>query len=216
MTLEEHRLFHKRRERIARVKRILRWMPRRANVHRYPVLKWFAVAARKRSYLWSFRIKNVVPAIYAGCILSILPLYGVQLFLAVILAFALRANLPLLATLQFITNPVTALPVYFASFRIGRIVLNMFGISTPQLNIQEMQVLVEAVKAGEFGINIQYLLTIFGMTMLGGLILGIFLATIASTLYQLAAHEVTVSYNRLRTLQMARKKANQEEPSHPE
>ena len=48
MTNETNRLFEEKRRRIRRLKRWLRPLPRRANVRRYPVLNWFAIAARKR------------------------------------------------------------------------------------------------------------------------------------------------------------------------
>ena len=201
MTHEENRLHRQRRERIARVKRVLRWMPRRTNVHRYPVLRWFSEATRKRSYLWCFRVRKVVPSLYAGCILALLPLYGIQLPLAVALAFLLRANLPVLFSLQFITNPLTVLPCYFAAYQIGRVLLNLLGIESPHLNMGEMKVLIEALQAGNWGYNLKYLATVWSVTFLGGSVLGSFLATVASGVYRLAAYEVEVSYRRLKDLQ---------------
>lgn len=208
MNPEEDRLHRRRRGRIARVKRILRWMPRRTNIHRYPVLRWFAAAARKRNYLWCFRVRTAIPALYAGCILALLPFYGIQLPLAVGLAFLIRANLPILFSLQFITNPLTLLPAYFACYQIGRVVLNLFGIESPQLNMAEMKVLIDALRNGNWAINLKYLGAVWSMTALGGLILGTFTATLASVLYKLAAYEVSVSYARLKALQEKRSKAN--------
>jgi uncharacterized protein len=207
MIHEEQRLFRQRRERIARVKRILRWMPRRTNVHRYPVLKWFASAARKRLYLWSFRARAVVPALYAGTILALMPLYGVQMALAVLCAFALRANLPVLFSLQFITNPLTVLPAYFACFQIGRIVLNLLGIDTPYLNMAEMKIIMDALKAGQWAMNLKYLGAVWSITSLGAVILGTAAAAVASVVYKIAAYEVAVSYQKLKDLQHKRLEA---------
>jgi uncharacterized protein (DUF2062 family) len=204
MIHEENRLNRRRLERIARVKRVLRWMPRRTNVHRYPVLKWFAAAARKRSYLWCFRVKNAVPALYAGCILALLPLYGIQLPIAVGLAFLFRANLPILTTAIFITNPVTILPAYFACFQIGRVLLHVFGMQTPQLNMAEMKLLIDALEHNNWSMNLRYLATVWWITALGGIILGTSIATIASGIYKLAAYEVTISFNRLKELRRKR------------
>lgn len=213
MTTEEHRLNRLRHERIARVKRILRWMPRRSNMHRYPVLKWFARAALKRSYLWSFRVRAAVPALYAGCILALLPLYGTQLVIAVGLAFLFKANLPMLFSLQFITNPVTLLPAYYACFQIGKVVLDLFGIVGPALKMSEMKVLIEALRAGDWGMNVNFLVEVWAITFLGGVILGTSLATIAATLYKFGAYEVSVSYARLKELQQAR--SEKSGPSKP-
>lgn len=214
MTQEENRLHRQRHERIARVKRLLRWMPRRTNVHRYPVLKWFANAARRRSYLWSFRVGSAIPALYAGCILAMLPLYGIQLVLAALLAFALRANLPILASTQFITNPVTALPLYFAAYQVGRVIFNLFGWDSPHLNMAEMKALINALESGNWGYNIRYLLRVWLATSLGGCILGTFIASVLSGVYRLGAYEVEVSYRRLKVLQARRQAAAAARPGN--
>jgi hypothetical protein len=211
MTHEEDRLNRRRRERIARVKRILRWMPRRSNVHRYPVLKWFAKAALRRSYLWSFRVRAAVPALYAGCILSLLPVYGIQLPAAVGLAFLIRANLPILFSLQFITNPLTVLPAYFTSYQVGKVVLALFGVSGPHVNMAEMKAFLDTIRDGDLGVNLKYLATLWSITCLGSLILGVFLATIGAAVYKLAAYEVGVSYKRLKELQSRRHEAAERE-----
>lgn len=207
MTHEEDRLHQRRRERIARVKRILRWMPRRSNLHRYPVLRWFTKAALKRSYLWSFRVRAAVPALYAGSILALLPLYGIQLPISVGLAFLIRANLPILFSLQFIINPLTVLPAYLASYQVGKVVLNLFGISGPHVNMAEMRAFLDTINAGDLGVNLKYLATLWSITCLGSLILGIFLATIAAGIYKVAAYEVDASLKRLKELQQHRQEA---------
>ena len=207
MTHEEHRLQRQRRDRVARVKRVLRWMPRRATVHKYPVLRWFGEAARKRSYLWCFRLRAAIPAIYAGCILALLPLYGIQLPMAIALAFLLRANLPILFSAQFITNPLTALPVYFACYQTGRAIFHAFGAETPHLNMAEMKVLMESLQAGNWSYNLHYIGKVWGLTAIGGTIIGTFLASASSALYRLAAYEVTIFNERIRILQRKRTEA---------
>ena len=42
-------------KRIRRLKRWMRPLPRRSNIHNYPVLKLFAETAYKRAHLWSFK-----------------------------------------------------------------------------------------------------------------------------------------------------------------
>ena len=202
MTHEEHELHRQRHERIARVKRLLRRMPRRATMHRFPVLKWFSNSARKRSYLWCFRVKAVIPALYAGCILTFLPIYGIQVPLSIALAFLLRANLPVLVSLQLVSNPLTILPLYFSCYQIGKSILHLFSITTPVLNMAEMRTLVAAAEAGQWGLNLQYLLTVWGIISLGALVLGTFAASMASLAYRLAAYEVVVFNRKIRELQL--------------
>src|SRR3954462_5505511 len=75
-----------------RMKRVLRYAPRRAVFHRYPLIGRFAVAARRRAYLWSLKPRHVRPALYFGTILSLWPVMGIQLPLALLLALFVRCN----------------------------------------------------------------------------------------------------------------------------
>ncbi|MEY3000914.1 MAG: hypothetical protein RL648_1128 [Verrucomicrobiota bacterium] len=201
MTHEARRLNQQRHSRIARVKRILRWMPRRSNMHRYPVLRWFKSLTPKRPEIWSFRVKRVVPALYGGFVLSLLPLYGVQLPLSVILAWLIRANLPVFFSLQFITNPFTLLPIYFACFQVGRIFLALFGMEVGGISIQEMNGLILQVAEGSLWHQLYSIWKVWLVTAMGGIILGTFFGSISSAIYKLAAYEVNISYHRLKQLQ---------------
>jgi len=122
-----------RASRRRRVKLLLRYLPRRTNMHRYPFLKFFANSARKRPYLWSFNRKSVIPALYAGFILTFMPLYGVQIPLALGLAIIFRANLMILVGLQLISNPFTIVPIYLLDFWIGKHILDFFGFEMKSL-----------------------------------------------------------------------------------
>lgn len=120
---------------IKRRKRIRVWLkplPRRANVHRYPVVKWFADFAHKRPYLWSFKNAPVVRAIYLGSLLAYLPSYGAQILIAFGAAFLGRANLTILVGLQMITNPLSMGPIYFATYTIGNWLIKLMHINARQ------------------------------------------------------------------------------------
>lgn len=52
---------------------------------------------------------------------------GIQLPLATMAALILRCNLMVLGGLQFITNPLSAAPIYYATHQIGEFVLNQVG-----------------------------------------------------------------------------------------
>lgn len=212
---EEAQLRALRRERMARVKRVLRWMPRRATMHRRPVLKWFAKSARKRPYLWSFRVDAVVPAIYAGCILTMVPLYGIQIPLAVGLAFVLRANLPILVALQWVSNPLTIFPIWFSDYHIGRVSLQLIGAELPHLSIFEIRHLFRSVEGGSWVHNAAFVLKVASVTFLGGAILGSFVGSIGSLLYRMGAREAAVTLAKIHELQ-ARRLARQAEKTSEE
>jgi hypothetical protein len=54
---ETHRRAY--RLRLQRIRRLLKPLPRRANLSKYPVIRWFADAARRRPWLWSFKPAHV-------------------------------------------------------------------------------------------------------------------------------------------------------------
>ena len=118
-TLYDHEARKQKRIRIRRAKRFLRPLPRKATLHRWPVLKWFAETARKRPYLWSFRIREVSLAFYLGFVIAFLPIPGIQLILAFALAWALRANLPVIMGTQLVTNLATMWAIYPALALLG-------------------------------------------------------------------------------------------------
>lgn len=116
---------------IKRRKRIRTWLkplPRRANVHRYPLLNRFAAFAKRRPYLWSFKNAPVVRAIYLGSLLAFLPSYGVQILLGFVAAWFGRANLTLVVALQMITNPLTAGPIYLATYALGEKIIRILHL----------------------------------------------------------------------------------------
>lgn len=125
---ERHRQEEMVRKR--RVRRLLKLLPRRANLARYPVIKWFREIAGRAPYLWSFKPRHVLPAIYAGTVIAFLPLYGFQFLLAFGAALLLRANLTLAIGLQLITNPFTILPIFAFTGWLGLAIMDALGIGT--------------------------------------------------------------------------------------
>ncbi|MGJ8652298.1 MAG: DUF2062 domain-containing protein [Opitutaceae bacterium] len=194
MTADHSELNESKFRRIRRVKWWLRPLPRRATIHRYPVLKFFSKAARKRVYLWSFRVENAVPAIYAGCILTLMPIYGIQIPLSFLLAVLLRANLPILAGLQVISNPITVIPIWFAAYQIGRHFLSVLGVDVMRLDRDQVQMMLDNFTHGNWGDNLQPFAVVFGVTNLGAIIMGVFFGLIASFTYRIVAIRTAASY----------------------
>ena len=110
-----------------RLKRVLRLLPRRANVGRYPVIRRFAEVARSRPYLWSFKRQHVWPALYVGSVLAFMPTYGLQVFIALLAAVVVRANLTVMVALQMITNPLTLAPLYLLTHAVGQWLIERTG-----------------------------------------------------------------------------------------
>ncbi|MGE9295222.1 MAG: DUF2062 domain-containing protein [Puniceicoccales bacterium] len=215
---EKHK--HEYFRRIRRAKKWLRPLPRRATIHRYPVLGWFADTARRRSYLWSFRREDVVPAIYVGCILCMLPIYGIQVPIAFFLAILFRCNLMMMVGTQFITNPFTAGPLYLAACIVGLHIFYLFGTPIPGDNVFEFAQLITQNLTQAFlsivgphsmresmeqlseqtGMSLPEIVGLgFKATFVGGAILGYFIGFIFSLVYQFGARRASMKMIDLRT-----------------
>ncbi len=187
----------RKHRRIRRVKWLLRPLPRRTNVHRYPVLKWFAETARKRSFLWSFRVKYVVRAFYAGWVLTLLPVYGLQILIGVMLALALRANMMILVGLQLISNPLTVAPIWYFNYRVGEWILSACGSEAPPVISQTvahardlgvgffgtLKMLLDEIRSMDSGAIIELIGRVLTSTSLGGLLIGLIAGMISTRIY---------------------------------
>lgn len=160
------------RNRLRWVKWFLRRVPRRATVHRYRYLRPYAEQARRRHYLLSLKREAVQPALLFGMILAMQPLYGAQIPLAIFLAFRLRLNLPVFAGMQLVTNPFTAWPLYLMAYQLGRWLLLQMSVEVPQLSLGRFKGFFGDLFSGQWGENLEFLAQVFGVTSLGGFILG--------------------------------------------
>jgi uncharacterized protein len=173
---EERRHRDRRRARVSRLRWWLRRLPRRATLHRYPVIRHFAEAARRRPYLWSFELPGVRRAIYAGAIISFLPVFGLQLFVAFFAAILVRANLAVTFALQLLTNPLTIGPVYYATYRIG----------------------ISIIRTLEMGEGRTPMGTRFNALILGGIVVGLAVGLVLDVALRLSVWEAGVLRERLR------------------
>jgi uncharacterized protein len=181
--------------RIRRVKQMLKFMPRRAVLHKYPIVGRFAEMARKRAYLWSLKPESMRPALYAGSILSLMPVMGAQIPIALVLSVLLRANFMVLGGLQFITNPFTAAPIYLATHQLGSYVIQHVGFGEAPTSANPNESLLPLSEHHEIGSpgsaptpkapgRVRRIATAFNALILGGLISGAALGTLLDILYR--------------------------------
>ena len=172
--------------RFRRIRRLKKWMrplPRRSNIHRYPVLKWFAKTAYDRSYLWSFKGNAMVQALFWGIWIAMLPIVGIQMIVVFLLALIVRANLPLIVALQWISNPFTMAPIYFADYEIGLIILELFGVEYGRNKLLTAEFDWSSI---EFA-DLWELVDTLPPMMVGGSVVGISLGVLAVFLYKAIA-----------------------------
>ncbi len=200
-------LVQERRRRIRLVKKWLKHLPRRSNMHRYPVLRWFGHFAKKRTYLWSFRSREMMPAIFLGLLVALMPLVGVQMLVVTLLAlFLVRANLPVLVGLQWISNPLTMGPIYYADYKIGMAMLELVGLA-PELN----PILRPHYDWAHFKWrDLTGLVDTFPPMMLGGLALGSFVALIVVATYKFLAMRTKARYASTQQDETNKKKRSEE------
>lgn len=173
---ERHHLALLRRK--ARLRRVLRKLPRRANLARYPVLKWFAKHAKKAPFLWSFKRQNVIASLYVGSVLAFLPLYGIQALLAFVAALLVRGNLTVMVALQFVTNPLTIIPIYGLTGWVGVRMMDWMGIG------EHLHVALRTTHA----------------LFIGGVVVGLAFACVADLVWRLLAWEARLFRERLSLL----------------
>lgn len=76
---------------------------------------------------------RIALGVFLGFLVGWTPTMGLQIVIYLVLAYALRANRASGLLPVFLTNPITAVPLYFASWRIGRWILHPNGLSATQL-----------------------------------------------------------------------------------
>ena len=113
-----------------------------------------------------------------------LPIVSIQMFVVLILAVLVRANLPLIVALQWISNPFTMGPIYFADYKIGMEVLRLFGIP-----YQKNKFLRPDYDWSNFTYpDLLTLLDTFPPMVIGGSVVGIFLGVVAVFLYKISCN----------------------------
>jgi uncharacterized protein (DUF2062 family) len=191
--LERHQRAHHARR--ARLRRFLRALPRRANVRRYPIVRWFAEAAHKRPYLWSFKRASVVPALYVGSVIGCTPYPGQVLF-AVLAMLALRGNLAIAVALQFISNPFSFVALYGATYFVGYSTIEWFRPGTREF---QPTAALEKIAHGELA----GAWDVVGALLVGGLIVGLLVGFALDLVWRFAIWEAGVFKAKMQRLHSA-------------
>jgi uncharacterized protein (DUF2062 family) len=159
------------------VKKILRHMPRKASIHRYPILNKFATVARRRAYLWSFRVTEVVPAFYLGWIITFMPIpSAVQIVIAFFMALLCRANVMIATMLQLLSNPITFIPLWTITHRVGSAIVDVLGTENLRMLAGE--------NVGKVAHYSEWAIRGFATIILGAIVLGSIIGAICSEAYK--------------------------------
>lgn len=108
-------------------KALKRWLPDPHFVKNHKSLQFLGQLLHDPN-LFHLNRHSVSSALFVGLFVAFLPLPG-QMAIAALLAFLCRANLPISVILVFVTNPLTMAPMFFATYELGRWILDAPAIS---------------------------------------------------------------------------------------
>lgn len=110
--------------------KLKQWLPTPEKLRENRIMGWFAPFITDPR-LWQMNRGALTRAVYIGVLCAFFPLPG-QMPLAIIGALMFRANIPMAVALTWLTNPLTAIPVFWLAYSIGAFLLGepMIGIRT--------------------------------------------------------------------------------------
>lgn len=108
-------------------KLLKKWMPDPAKIKAQPGLHLLGSLLEDPNLLHLNR-HSISMAFFVGLFCCFVPLPG-QMLLAAVMAFYLRANLPVAISLVWISNPLTIPPIFYATYKLGSWVLQ-----TPEMD----------------------------------------------------------------------------------
>ena len=80
-----------------------------------------------RHEYWSFKGEALAKGLAVGLFVAFTPTLGIQMLLTCIVILFIPGNLPIALATCWLTNPITAVPVYMVEWRIGKFILGIFG-----------------------------------------------------------------------------------------
>ncbi|MDR2396896.1 MAG: DUF2062 domain-containing protein [Puniceicoccales bacterium] len=209
MDLHEQEWQAIRQNRLNRAKKWLRYLPKRSTFARYKFLRWFGDGLLKRRYLWSFKYEAVRPALYAGWILTLLPVMGAQTLIASILAVIFRANIMILVALQMISNPLTVGLLWPFEYKVGEKFLKLLdGSNQLGLNVTAREILGH----GSIGYKGACFLKITLAIVIGAIILGYICGAISCYLYKYFTQRNAITYQQFLLSKEREASKNQKHP----
>jgi uncharacterized protein len=98
-------------------KTLKRWLPEPETFFKNRWLRW-CEPWMGHPRLWNLHRRSVALGVAIGLMTGLIP-GPVQIFAGVLLAIALRANVPAVAMATLYTNPITFVPLYMLAYNIG-------------------------------------------------------------------------------------------------
>jgi len=91
------------------------------------------------SRIWSFDRKSLAGGLALGLFIAFTPTIPFQMLLAVVGALLLGVNVCIAVAAVYVTNPVTAIPIYLVAIRVGRFLCTHTGLTEFMTTIFEFE-----------------------------------------------------------------------------
>ena len=134
-------------------------LPRQRHLTETRAYKWLGSTLLRRE-MWSFKPEQLARGLALGLFVAFTPTIGAQMLIVCLLMPFYPGNLPIALAACWLTNPVTAAPVYYAEYKVGEWLLAFLGYH----------------HSGEFTANITSFSDIGGALVLGSLVSSLALA----------------------------------------
>ena len=130
---------------------------------------------------------RIARGIAIGLFTAYLPLFGLHIILALLLAAILRANKVMAILFVWVSNPFTAAFIYYPCYKVGRLFMGFFKYEqeispdqvTEMLNIFSVHVVITQLFTAEFWRQVATVFTVIGLeTLVGGILIGLVVAKI--------------------------------------
>ena len=171
------------------LKKFLRYLPSKTSLGKTFIFKrWGKSLLNKYPYLWSFSYSSMKSAYYAGWILTFLPVMGIQIPLAILLALIFKGNIMVLIAIQMISNPLTVGFLWTFEYHLGKFLLSFLPI---QYQLLTQSSAIESLQHVTKGVTfIKATLAI----CLGGVICGLVCAKISCILHKYVLKNIMLTY----------------------
>jgi uncharacterized protein (DUF2062 family) len=102
-------------------------------------LHWIWGRRLFHSMLWKTDRRSIAGGLALGLFIAFTPSIPFQMLLATCGAIYFRVNLPIALAACWITNPLTALPIYTAAWKLGKSIVEPTGAAQAILDFYEIQ-----------------------------------------------------------------------------
>lgn len=176
-----------KQKRFHTLKKWLRYLPTRASLKRHFIFRKFGrFFLDKYPELWSFSYGPMKAAYYAGWILTFLPVMGIQIPLATLLAICFKGNIMVLIALQMISNPFTVGFLWTFEYHIGKFFLGFLPVQDQLLQ----QTTLAIAHTGRGAAFVKATVAV----CIGGIILGLICAKISCVIHKRIIKRASITY----------------------